>query len=550
MKSLRTRHPWWPVVAGYAALTVLMTWPLATRLDTSIAGDLGDPLFVAWVMGWVADHLTRVLTGDLAAWAAMWNTPIFAPEPATLTYSEHFIAQAIQALPVWWVTGNPLLAYNVVYLATVMLTAVAAHGFTVHLSGRHVAGVAAAVLCAFNEYRTVWTVSHLQILSIHWWIVALWGLDVFVARRSRAALYAATAALIAMHLSSSYLLAYGAPFTAAFAVWSLVRHGQWRDRSAWTGVVAAGAVSVLAVLPLLRRYLATRDALGFSRTLPELVGNAATPAIYAEALPWLGPFLALAIVGTLAPAAADRPSRAARCALLAMAAMAFALALGPVIRFGGSDVPGPYALLWAYVPGFEGLRVPHRFAAIGATLLAVLGGIGSAWLWRWWAGRAAVAVAIALVIRHAGPPFPTDVPMPVTAMAPPSGYLRPDVTAPPIYHFVAATGPDAVLVEFPFGEQAYEIRYTYFTGLHRQRTLNGYSGVLPPSFIAREAVLRTPLADRAASWAAIAGATHVVVHTGAWLDDTGARISEWLESHDARIVTTVDGAVLYELPRN
>ena len=100
-----TRRAWArgsSVVIGYTLLSVWITWPLVTRAGTSLAGDFGDPVFVAWVMAWVADHLTAMLGGDLGAWAAMWNAPIFAPETSTLAYSEHFIAQSVQALPVWW----------------------------------------------------------------------------------------------------------------------------------------------------------------------------------------------------------------------------------------------------------------------------------------------------------------------------------------------------------------------------------------------------------------------------------------------------------------
>lgn len=547
MSSPPARHGWWAVVGGYTALSVVITWPLATRATTSIAGDLGDPLFNAWVIGWVAEHLTRLVAGDAGAWAAMWNAPVFAPELATLTYSDHFIAQALQALPVWWASGNPLLAYNLVFLATMTLTGVAAHGFTVHLTGRHVAGIVAGVLCAFNEYRAMWIVSHLQILSIHWWIFAIWALDVFVERASMRALVAATAALVALNLSSSYLMAYSAPFTAALTVWSLARHGRLRDRKAWAGVVGAGAVSVLAVAPVLGRYLATRDVLAFTRTLPELVGNSATLALYAGALPWLAPFFTLAVLGMLVPRSLATTSRATRSWLFVMAGVAFVLALGPVIQVAGAEVAGPYALLWKNVPGFDGLRVPHRFVVIAMTLLAVLSGIAALGLWRSWPGRLTVVVVIAIVTRHSWqPPFPLDVPLAAATLTSPPAYLRPAVTVPGPY--VAVTRPGAVLVEFPFGTQAYEIRYTYLTGRHRHRTLNGYSGVLPPSFLARQATLADPLTDADASWASIAPATHAVVHTRAWPDDTGERIRRWLESHGAQVLTTIDGAYVYELP--
>lgn len=548
------RRPWARaglIVAGYAALSVWITWPLVTRLDTSLAGDYGDPAFVSWVMAWVARHLTAILGGDPGAWAAMWNAPIFAPESSTLAYSDHFLAQSLQALPLWWATGNPLVGYNVVYLATMTLTAVAAHGLVVRLSGRQIAGVVAAILCTLNDYRTFWALSHLQILSIHWWLFGLWGLEVFIATGSRRALAGATASLVALHLSSSYLMAYCAPFTAAFALWSLARHRRLGDTRTWAGVVGAGVVSVVAVLPVLRRYLAVSRELGFSRSLEETSANSATLAAYGQALPWLAPLLLLGLVGALAPAARDQVSRRARLVLLALAAMALLLSFGPVIRIGGDAYPGPYLLLRSYVPGFEGLRVPHRFVAIAATLLSLLAGFAAAWLTRWRVALVGVALAVALVTRTGWQgPFPIDGELNAAPLSAPPAYLRPAAVTPAIYRFVATTPADAVLAELPFGDLGYEIRYTFFTNAHQRRTLNGYSGVLPPSYEARRTVLSAPLADPAASGRALGAATHVVVHTSAWPDGTGTSVRAWLESEGARVVGNADGAWLYELPRN
>lgn len=539
---------WGGIVVGYTLLSTWITWPLATRAGSSLAGDFGDPVFVSWAMAWVADHLTSILTGSPGAWEAMWNAPIFAPETSTLAYSDHFLAQSVQALPVWWATHNPLLVYNVLYLATMTLTGVAAHGLALHLSGRHLAGVVAGVLCMLNDYRMFWALSHLQILSIHWWLFGLWGLDVFIATGSRRALAGATAALVALHLSSSYLMAYCAPFTAAFTVWSLARHGRLRAPGAWAGVAGAGLTSVAAVVPVIGRYRATQRALGFERSIEEISANSATFAAYEAAMWWIAPLLLLALAGTLAPAAATGLSRRARAGLFVLAIAAGLLALGPQIRLNGEVYTGPYALLQV-VPGFDGLRVPHRFVQVGAAFLAVLGGLGAAWLARWRLALVAVAVAVALVTRTGWQrPFPIDGALTSDTLAAAPDYLRPSATLPRIYRFVATMPREAVLVELPFGELGYEIRYAFFTAAHRRRLLNGYSGVLPPSYETRRTTLTAPLGNPDAAWAALAPASHVLVHADAWRDDTGTRVRAWLDAHGARVVANVDGAWLYALP--
>jgi hypothetical protein len=541
------------LAAAYLAATVAVTWPAVLSPATRIAGDYGDALFVAWVMGWAGDHLWAVLGGDADAWTAMWHAPIFAPSPDALTFSEHFLAQSVQALPVLQLTGNAIAGYNLVYLATIALTGLAAHLLTLRLSGHHLAGVVAGLIGTFSDYRFVWSVVHLHTLSIHWWILALWALDRFVATSRVLPLAAALTALVALHFSSNYLVAYCAPFTLAFAVWSMARHGRLRDGRTWAALAAAGAASIAVVVPIAGRYLATREILQVTRTAQEMAGNSASLGAYRAALPWIGPLLALALLGAAVPTAGSEAlSRRARLALLAFAAAAMALSFGPLVTIGPITFTGPYALLGTVVPGFSALRVPHRFVAVALVFLSVLAGFAAVRLARWRLGLVALAVAVALTTRTAwSRPFPIDVPLITEPLAQPPSYLHPGGPLPPIYRLASALPASAVLAELPFGATAYEVRYTWFTRVHGRRVLNGYSGLLPPAYLARQAALATPIRDDAAAWNTLAPATHAVVHGAAWRDDTGQQLAAWLESHGARLVGDAgDGARLYELPRN
>ena len=232
-----------------------------------------------------------------------------------------------------------------------------------------------------------------------------------------------------------------------------------------------------------------------------------------------------------------------------MALAALTLALGPVIAVGTTSLPGPYDVLFNYIPGFGGLRVAHRFAVIGLLFLSVLAGVGAARIAQWRVGIVAVIVLTALATRTAWTrPYPIDLPLERHELAAIPEYLRPTAATPPIYRFVGMLPATAVLVELPFGDIGYEIRYTFFTLAHERRTLNGYSGVQPPSYLTRLPVLRAPLADLDASWRALTPATHVVVHTAGFTDDTGQRLRDWLEGRGAHAVASHGGAWVYELP--
>ena len=62
------------VVVAFAALTAIATYPLVLHLGRALPGDLGDPLFTSWVLGWDADRLRHGLAG-------VWDAPISLSGP-------------------------------------------------------------------------------------------------------------------------------------------------------------------------------------------------------------------------------------------------------------------------------------------------------------------------------------------------------------------------------------------------------------------------------------------------------------------------------------
>lgn len=104
-----------------------------------------------------------------------------------------------------------------------------------------------------------------------------------------------------------------------------------------------------------------------------------------------------------------------------------------------------------------------------------------------------------------------------------------------------------MLAEFPFGDNAYDLRYMYFSAAHRHRMLGGFSGIFPQSWIARRDLLARPFDAPDAAWRALDGADVAVVHRRGWPDDTGDRISAWLRARGAREAGVFDDARVFEL---
>ena len=110
--------------SSYLLITLAMTWPLLPGLARDVPGDLGDSLLNMWILGWGAENVPRVLTGRMSL-TDFWNANIFHPEPLTLSLSEHLFGQVIQILPVYHLTKNLILSYNLLYLSSIFLSAVA-----------------------------------------------------------------------------------------------------------------------------------------------------------------------------------------------------------------------------------------------------------------------------------------------------------------------------------------------------------------------------------------------------------------------------------------
>jgi len=231
-----------------------------------------------------------------------------------------------------------------------------------------------------------------------------------------------------------------------------------------------------------------------------------------------------------------RGVRGSAVAFFAWAAFAAAwMSLGPSMYANTRAIgPGLYAVFYRWVPGFNGLRVPSLNFMLVALMLAVLAGLGAAALIRWrrTAGQYMAVAGMVLILAEGWSVAPT-------AVVPARGA---------VYDAIAAAPDGTAVVEFPFGDPASEITYTFFAGGHRRPIVNGYSGYFPAHYVALVAQLSHPPDAGSDAWGALAssGATHAIVHEGA--DAIGGRTtSEWLKRHGAREIALSGSDRLFQL---
>ena len=142
-----------------------------------------------------------------------FDANIFHPAPLTLAYSEHLVPQALQIFPIYALTGNPILCYNLLFLSTFVLSGLGMFLFARELTGSIAAAFIAGLLFAFAPYRVPQS-SHLQVLSSQWMPFALYGFR----RCSTADVSARSPAPPPLSscqgLSCGYYLLYFSPFAA------------------------------------------------------------------------------------------------------------------------------------------------------------------------------------------------------------------------------------------------------------------------------------------------------------------------------------------------
>jgi len=215
------------------------------------------------------------------------------------------------------------------------------------------------------------------------------------------------------------------------------------------------------------------------------------------------------------------------------------------------DLASPYRFLYEHVPGWDGVRAPARFATIAVLMLAVLGAFGAAWVDRLRFGRWVLAIAALLFLVES-----VAVPMAVNGVEPPEGLMTPSRIyrpgrAPAVYNAIARQQPNAAVAELPFGQPDYDLRAVYYSIVHWRPVLNGYSGFFPPHY----GQLVTALSDVpghpdvALNALRAAGATLLVVHEAAFIDDTGRNTSAALRTRGAVELFRDDGDVLLDVRR-
>jgi len=376
---VRDTFPLSVAAVAYAALTVVMFWPLAADLRTGIPHDVGDPLLNTWLLWWNSQAVPFT-----EKW---WNGPIFWPLPDALTLSEHLVGVSTLSTPLHWLGANPQAVYNIVLLLSWPLSAVAAHALCYRLTGSHAAGAVGGLIFGFNPYR-LGQIPHIQVLVSWWMPLTFLALHRIVETGSlRLALPWVVVFILSwllQALSNGYFLFYFSLLVAFWFLWFLARPG---SSKLGAKLLLLWGLAGLSLFPILLRYRATHERWSLSRDFGTVMQYSADlPSFFtAASLVRLWPFrpdvrpeqglypgivALLLVLGGVITAVVSAPSRSQRKrrASLAVLGLAIVFFISATITL----VAGPWILDFGFIEITGRQARKPLTLALGLAFLAML----------------------------------------------------------------------------------------------------------------------------------------------------------------------------------
>jgi hypothetical protein len=450
-------------LAGYACLSIVVTWPTVLHFSTEALGELYiDRVQNIWNLWWVKvallDYHTNPFHTDL----------LLYPQGADLYF--HTLS-----LPSTLITLIPQLlwglvaAYNFGMLFAITLSGYAGWRLVTYLTGSAAAGVAGGIIIGFNALMQSLLKAQINVLSFYWFLLCIefYLRTLATGRRSNGIWLGVFFALAVLTVGYFEILLL--VFFALHTLWTLAtaHDGGWRQQVPQTArrmapalVWGGGTAAVLLAPYLLGAWRSLQSGLIFTqaaedstRTLLKsfdllsfvvpnshhwLLGEPAPWWADLHLLPVDSAYLGVVTVGLAGLGVWQGRRRAWTWFWGVLALIGAILSLGPILHINGQEtVAGvqiglPFQWL-QQVPLLNLVRAPQRFCFLTFLGLAVLAGTGlAAVLPRLRGGRQPLALGaiIALLILE----------MPLAPR-----YTEPMTTPESLAALGQAPGPGAVL---------------------------------------------------------------------------------------------------------
>ncbi len=208
------------VAAFYAAVAAALLFPLLIRFGSAYPHDTGDPVLNSWILWHGSRH---VPLSD--AW---WNGPMFFPARDAIALSEVLLSLLPLSAAAQMLTGNPVAAYNAVFVATFPLCGIAMYLLAKELTGRTDAAALAGLSFMLAPYRAT-QLSHVQVLAYFWTPIVLLGLHRYLRDARARWLVLFGGAWLGQALANGYAMFHTSVLVAPWTIWMRSKTPDWRQ---------------------------------------------------------------------------------------------------------------------------------------------------------------------------------------------------------------------------------------------------------------------------------------------------------------------------------
>lgn len=494
------------VVVLFSLLAVVFTWPQAAHLSTDVIAHQ-DSLFSVWRLAWVAHQL-------VADPSNLFEGNIYYPAHRTLAYSDAMLLPGIIGLPLIRLGVPAILVMNLLSLLALVMSGAGMHLLARRLTGSTGAAIVAGIVFAFAPYRAA-HLHHLELQWAQWMPLAFWALHrAMTEGRLRDGIL--TGLFFTCQLLSSiyYAIFLGLTMALVGGVMLIVYRRTLTFRSL-AGLVIGGLIVIGVAGPYAKPYQRNIQQVGL-RDTDEIRAHSAKASSYLAVtrdnylygpltgswspgeetilFPGLVPIVLLGLA-LIPPVGLNR--------WLYVLALAFAVQMS----FGWNGTL--YRLLYDLLPPLHGLRAPGRFGILVLLALGVLAAFGAARLEQLAPRR----------VRRLMPVLLGVLLMAEYAVAGPAFDRYPTKT-PDVYRWLAREPPTLTL-EMPAPTEKtmplFEAEYMYFSTMHWQTLVNGYSGHYPQSYLMLLHRLETFPDDRSIAELQARGVDLIILHRTLYL---------------------------------
>lgn len=498
----RILRPYVWAAIGYLTLTGLLMWPICTGLWESLP-DRGDSFHNIWTWG---DNINRIKEGR-----NIFDANILFPNRSAGLFQELQALNTILFATIYLPSGNPVLAYNIILLASFFLTALLTYSIAFRLGNHSGLAFLAGIATAFFPFRFA-HLPHVQLLTFFWVLLPFFLLILYLQRPQRWLLVAFfisyTLQIIGVGYNTIFLIIIAWGYLLVHLV--LSNESQPLAGHRMTALISL-VVAFLFALPAYIPYLHTAKE-GYLRGIEELKWYGldlallssvpGTNYLYGSITSNLRAFRPDGVISSVFPGVAfaalaaiailrvwrkklwQRGCHRKDIVFFASAAtLFFCVALGPIIKLRGEDVLlNPLFLLFKFVPVFSATRYLPAYiqpAIFAISVLIVIVLANTRFFQKKLFSTVTVIFLAVLMFAEYRTGFVLSAP------------ILYGTKIPPVYQWLKDQ-PRLPLIELPIPDRADakadhfldQFKYMYYSIYHGQRMVNGITGFFPEETLA------------------------------------------------------------------